>query len=183
MNNHRAFISYHHAIDDQAKLQFEKQFGNGVAFTSGSVSDGDINPNLKTDTIRQKIRDEYLRDTSVTIVLIGPKTWQRKHVDWEIGSSLRHTSNNSRSGLIGIVLPSYYQAYFGGKRGTYNKSTIPPRLHDNIERGYASIHEWPSSAQNLNQLIDGAFQRRKTETPNNSRDQFGNNRSTISWSD
>ena len=33
--------------------------------------------------MRQKIRDEYIRDATVAIVLIGPRTWQRKHVDWE----------------------------------------------------------------------------------------------------
>lgn len=58
---------------------------------SKSVRIGDIDPNLATDTIRQKIRDEYLRGSTVTVVLVGPETWQRKHVDWEIGASIRHT--------------------------------------------------------------------------------------------
>ena len=51
---------------------------------SKSVELGDIDPNLKTETIRQKIRDNYLQDSTVTVVLVGAHTWQRKFVDWEI---------------------------------------------------------------------------------------------------
>ena len=73
-----------------------------------SVEDGDIDDlNIKTETIRQKIRDDFIADATVTIVLIGPCTWQRKHVDWEIGSSLRDTKKNSRCGLLGIWLPNH----------------------------------------------------------------------------
>ena len=76
-------------------------------FIDGSVNDGDISDYLSTETIRQKIRDNYLRDTSVTIVLIGPETWKRKYVDWEISSSIRNTEYNPRSGFIGILLPNH----------------------------------------------------------------------------
>jgi hypothetical protein len=70
---------------------------------SKSVQVGDIDPNLKTDTLRQKIRDEYLHDSTVTVVLIGSETWKRKHVDWEIAASIRHTQYNPRSCLIGSL--------------------------------------------------------------------------------
>ena len=43
------------------------------------------------------------------VVLVGTCTWQRKaYVDWEIGSSLSDTRNNTktRCGLLGIILPS-----------------------------------------------------------------------------
>ena len=72
-----------------------------------SVGDGDIEDNLRVETIRRRIRDEFIADATVTVVLIGPATWQRKHVDWEIGSSLRATRTNSRCGLLGILLPSH----------------------------------------------------------------------------
>ena len=49
---------------------------------SKSVQIGDIDSNLPTERIRQKIRDEYLRDSTVTIVLIGSETWKRKHIDY-----------------------------------------------------------------------------------------------------
>ena len=99
-NRHKVFVSYHHVLDESHKKIFELRFGNAFgAIVPGSVQIGDIDPNLPTETIRQKVRDEYLRDTSVTVVLIGAETWQRKHIDWEIGSSIRDTKANPRSGL------------------------------------------------------------------------------------
>ena len=57
------------------KNAFEELFSrNYDIMVSKSVQIGEINPYLKTETIRQKIRDEYLRDTSVTVVLIGTET-------------------------------------------------------------------------------------------------------------
>lgn len=85
----KVFISFHHE-DQFYKDQFVEMMGDDIV--DQSVEDGDIDDdNLSTETIRQKIRDEFIRDATVTVVLIGPCTWQRKHVDWEIGSSLRKT--------------------------------------------------------------------------------------------
>ena len=92
-----------------------------------SVNDGDIDPKLNIDTVRQKIRDKFIADATVTIVLVGKCMWQRKHVDWEIGSSLRDTKKNSRCGLLGILLPNHYD--FGGDTYCYKcHKLIPPRL-------------------------------------------------------
>ena len=67
----------------------------GKRIVDRSVDTGNIDDTgLKTATVRQKIRDEYIRDATVTIVLIGPRTWQRRHVDWEVGSSIRKTKKN-----------------------------------------------------------------------------------------
>ena len=99
---HKVFISYH--VDDQEdKDRFAQMMENDIV--DKSVKDDDIDDtNLKVETIRQKIRDDYIADATVTVVLIGPCTWQRKHVDWEIGSSLRDTKKNPRCGLLGILL-------------------------------------------------------------------------------
>ncbi len=67
-----------------------------------SVDLGDIiGNNLPTEAVLQRIREDYIAQVSVTVVLIGPCTWQRKYVDWEIGSSLRHTEMNRRCGTPG----------------------------------------------------------------------------------
>lgn len=177
---HKVFISYHHVLDESYKKIFELRFGNAFgAIVPGSVSDGDIDPNLPTETIRQKIRDEYLRDTSVTVVLIGAQTWQRKHIDWEIGSSIRDTSANPRSGLLGIVLPTYPRA----DKSKYNPRTIPPRLHDNIECGFASIHNWSEDAATVQDWVHQAYLRRSSKQPDNSRASFGKNRTGDAWTD
>ena len=72
-----------------------------------SVGEGDIDESLKDGTIHRTIRDHFIRDATVTIVLVGPRTWQRKYVDWEISSSLMNTQLNPRCGLLGILLPSH----------------------------------------------------------------------------
>jgi hypothetical protein len=89
---HKVFVSYHHANDQFYRNQFELLFADIYdVIVSKSVRIGDIESYLTTDTIRNKIRDHYLRDATVTVVLVGEQTWQRKHIDWEIGSSIRDT--------------------------------------------------------------------------------------------
>ena len=105
---HKVFVSYYHDDDQYYRELFEDRFSDYYdIMVSKSVELGDIDSYLKTETIRQKIRDEYLRDSTVTVVLVGAHTWQRKFVDWEIGSSIRQTQYNSRSGLLGILLPTF----------------------------------------------------------------------------
>ena len=173
-NRHKIFLSFHHANDEQYKRRFEQLFCNIYdAAVSRSVSDGDIDPYLPTETIRQKIRDNNLRDSTVTVVLIGKDTWKRKHVDWEISSSIRQTQYSSRSGLIGIILPTYPRL----NTSKYNQYTIPPRLYHNIECGFASIYNWSEDPLQVSNWIHQAFLRRNQVNPDNSYPLFANNRS------
>lgn len=182
-DRHKVFVSYHHDNDQYYKDRFKTLFADIYdTMVSKSVEDGDIHPNLKTDTIRQKIRDENLRDSTVTVVLIGSETWKRKHVDWEIGSSIRHTEYNPRSGLLGILLPTYPRP--PGEPNKYYLHTIPPRLHDNIECRFAKIYGWSNDPDTVQSWIHEAFKRRdKNPPPDNSRLSFKNNRSGERWSD
>ncbi len=177
---HKVFVSYHHDNDQYYRNEFERLFAaQNDIMVSRSVKDGDIDTNLPTETIRQKIRDEYLSDSTVTVVLIGTETWKRKHVDWEIGSSIRQTRLSSRSGLLGILLPSYP----GYAKNSYNSQTIPPRLFDNLENGFAKLYCWNESPSSMQQWIHDAFERRNKFQPNNSRLSFGKNRTGEFWRD
>ena len=103
---HKVFISYHHRIDQaykQALLEFNETH---EIFIDASVDTGDIDDNLPSQTIRQKIRDEYLANSTVTILLVGVETKYRKHIDWEIYSSMIDGRVNKRSGILVINLPS-----------------------------------------------------------------------------
>lgn len=93
-------------------------------FISKAVCDGDINPSFATDTIRDEIRDDFIQDATVTIVLVGTQTWQRRHVDWEISASLRTTKKHNHCGLFGIVLPTHPS--FG--KPSYDGGLVPPRF-------------------------------------------------------
>jgi len=140
-----------------------------------SVQIGDIDSYLPDDSIRQIIRDQYLRDTTVTVVLVGSETYKRKHVDWEIGSSIRQTKLSSRSGLLGILLPSYH-SFFGIDYGKFNHDSIPPRLSDNIKCGYAGIYDWGNNPYDIQSWIQTAFDKRTKIEPDNSYPSFKNNR-------
>ena len=169
---HRVFVSFHHE-DQSYKDTFVRLMGDNIV--DESVEDGDIPDNVRVATIRQNIRDNFIRDATVTVVLIGPCTWQRKHVDWEIGSSLRATKLNSRCGLLGILLPNHPN--FGDR--TYDPRLIPPRLADNCDGNdpYARIYDWSPQANKVREWIDKAFKRRDGTPPKNSRQQFRRNRS------
>ena len=63
---HKVFISFHEK-DMKRKEEFVRMMGKRIVDTS--VDTGNIDDTgLKTATVRQKIRDEYIRDATVTIV-------------------------------------------------------------------------------------------------------------------
>ena len=171
---HKVFISFHEQ-DIGYKEDFVRMMGKRIVDRSvdtGNIDDTD----LKTATVRQKIRDEYIRDSTVAIVLIGRRTWQRKHVDWEIGSSIRKTRRNSRCGLLGISLPNHPDH---GKK-LYTPQLVPPRLADNCdgEDPYAFIYDWPRpwTPAMIAEWLHQAYDRRSGPPPDNSRKSFARNR-------
>ena len=165
---HKVFISFHEK-DIKYKEEFVRRMEKRIV--DKSVDTGNIkDTGRKTATVRQKIPDEYIRDATVTIVLIGPRTWQRKHVDWEIGSSLRKTKRNPRCGLLGIVLPDHPNY---GKKKVLNPRLNPPRLTDNWteDDSYAFVYDWPEpwDPAKVTQWIHRASMCRDGTPSNNSR--------------
>lgn len=111
---------------------------------------------MTDDEILAAIRQEHLKDSTVTIVLIGSETANRKWIDWEIYSSLRPYGSRSRNGLLGIYLPT--------------AGETPARLQDNIDSGYAVTMEWENISWQLESKIDEAFNNRgKSDLVRNSR--------------
>ena len=80
---HKVFISYHHSNDQRYKNELVEMADRHRVFIDKSVDTGDIDDSLTDARIREIIRDGYLRDSTVTIVLVGNDTRRRKHVDWE----------------------------------------------------------------------------------------------------
>lgn len=103
---HRVFISYHHDNDQRYKDKLVECAEANRLFIDESMDTVDIPVDLSDESIRKKIRDEYLGNSTVTIVLVGTETRRRKHVDWEIHSSMYDGSVNRRSGIVVITLPS-----------------------------------------------------------------------------
>ncbi|CAN1542169.1 MTH538 TIR-like domain containing protein [Fimbriimonadaceae bacterium] len=172
---HKCFISYHH--DDQTEVNdFIKTFADErdafIARAVGVMAQDIINSYDK-DYVMRRIREEYLTDSTVTILLVGKCTKHRKYVDWEIASTLRNDPNNKRSGLLAINLPS------AGKN-----ANAPDRLNDNWgidkdgnQTGYARYYLYPSRKDVLAKWIQDAFDARilRPSLIDNTRDLRKNN--------
>lgn len=88
MTRHKVFISYHHANDQWAKDRLIELNNQYDIFIDCSVDTGDIPDDWDDQKIRAEIRDNYLQDSTVTILLVGTETKYRKHIDWELYSSM-----------------------------------------------------------------------------------------------
>ena len=124
---HKVFVSYHHENDQEYKNLLVEEMSADII--DRSVEDGDIDDRLGTEAIWEKIRNEFIADATVVLILIGRHTWSRKFVDWEIGSALNQSRNNSRCGALGILLPD--DPNYG--TGHWDPSLLPQRLAANIE--------------------------------------------------
>ncbi len=175
---HKVFISYFHEDDQEYKDRLVRALESKAV--DKSVSQGDIHDEgLHLDEIRRRIRDDHIADATVTIVLIGRCTWQRKHVDWEISASIIDRKNNRRCGLLGLLLPSHPDYQKG--QSARNPRLIPPRLAANISGPdpFAVIYDWPRSklSKKILPKIHDAFQRRsKKPWPDDSLALFRDNR-------
>ena len=183
---HKAFISYHHDNDQHFKTELVLIGSAYSVFIDKSVDTGAISDSLSPQQIRTKIRDEYLKDSSVTIVLVGEETQNRKHVDWEIYSSMFDGTVNKQSGILVIDLHSKHGiSTFGNKEKSlvypdeqswvpiksWNQvkdmnPCLPDRIIDNIlaKNVTISVVPWYRIASNpdgLSKLIDWTFENRQ----------------------
>lgn len=161
---HKCFISYHHS-DQIAVDEFCNKF-EGSFIRRGLSMTGDIISSFNTDYVMQRIRQLYLQDSTVTIVLIGRCTWARRFVDWEVQSSLRKTENGPPpNGLVAIQLWESYKV-------------LPNRVKLNVESGYSKFYKFPSSTSSLSNIVDEAFNARydKANLIVNSRERYSYNK-------
>lgn len=167
LTKRKTFISYYHKDDQKYKESFKNLTSDLII--NKSVEKDDINAEVSQEYIKQLIQKNYLSDTTVLIVLIGPKTKCRKHVDWEISGALNLKVGNHYSGLLGLILPNHPD--YG--KDSYTPSLIPERLIDNLETGYAVISDYTTDRRKLQILIEKAFKLRKSkeESRMNSRKQ------------
>lgn len=173
---HKVFISYHH--EDQEEVEdFIKTFDDEkdvfIARALGVDMEEDIINSTDADYVMRRIRELYLKDSTVTIVLMGKCTWARRYVDWEIQASLRSGETVKPNGLLGIKLQSY------------NGNSYPSRLNKNLKSNnqqtecYARVIEYTKRKDTLKNYIEDAFKAR-TYRKNlivNPREKFHNNRS------
>ena len=175
---HKLFLSCHHDIDQIYQDNLEHLLGNRRDVqVSKSPRIGEVGQYIQPEPLYKKIRDDYLGDTNVTVVLIGAETWKRRHVGWEIGASIQQTVFTPRSGLLGVLLPTYNFP----SPNQYDTYTIPPRLQFNIQCGFASIHMWSDDPDSIYAWLEEAFRRRIGLEPDNSYPSFTEDRIEETW--
>ena len=119
--SHKCFISFKKE-DKYYRNEILKKLGQEdvpVKFLDRWIDSEDA------DYILQEIRDEYLADTTVTLYLIGNHSMEDDGVDdqgrdnnffikRELQASLFNGEGNTRSGIVGIVLPDMVDKVFVG---------------------------------------------------------------------
>lgn len=72
------------------------------------------------DYIMSVIRKDYLKDSTVTIALIGEHSAEnniyenQQYIKRELQASLYHGKNNSKSGILAVILPEMYDKVYTG---------------------------------------------------------------------
>ena len=161
----KCFISYHG--DDLKDVdKFITRFGRHSFIKRGITLPEEVINSSETDYVLRRIRELYLLDSTITIVLIGPCTWSRRFVDWELQASLRRSANGHPNGLIGILL------------NPKSRPPLPPRFDANRASGYAKYHYYPHDVATLEGWIEDAYQARVTRRSQivNPRQRFRYNR-------
>ncbi len=174
---YKVFISYHHKNDQYYKDELLRVNRDYPMFIDMSVDTGDISDDLEDPTIRTLIRDSYLRESTITILLVGAETKRRKHIDWEIYSSMIDGAVNKKSGILVVNLPStgctfYTTTHVGEKETLYPENSswmtitgreeyetrypyLPDRIIDNLlePETTISVVNWDKIAEDINHLV------------------------------
>lgn len=130
---HKCFVSY-----KKEDLTYKKKLVD--KFDSADVIDKSLDRVIDSnngDYIMQTIRDDYLKDSTVTVFLIGKHSSEKEGKDWqgreknyfiqkELQASLFNGKGNMLNGIVGVVLPEMYESVFGG---SYTCSTCG-RIHN-----------------------------------------------------
>ena len=68
---HKAFISYHHGLDQEWKARFVRMIGDRIIDKSIYVGEI-VDTNSQTADTLRRIREEYISEATVAVVLVGP---------------------------------------------------------------------------------------------------------------
>jgi hypothetical protein len=143
------------------------------------------------DIIMRKIREKYLSDSFVTIFLIGEKSnenlgsEEQLFIKRELQASLYNGANNTKSGILGIVLPTMYDNIFKGsslcskcgnshRNVNINNDTVINEYSYNYyipndkcswseDDRYCVLVKWEDFQKSPNNYIDKAFEKRNHE--------------------
>lgn len=184
---HKCYISFKMEDED-----YKKTIGEDLG---DSLIDKSLNDPIDSedeDYIMRKIREDYLSDSTVTIFLIGKCSNEnlgydeQVYIKRELQASLYNGENNSRSGILGIVLPCMYDSIYkgsytcqkcGGNHNhvAINDSTVVKEFSANYyiephtgccwseEQRYCVLVKWDDFIKKPDTYINNAFDKRSSE--------------------
>lgn len=184
---HKCFISF-----KKEDISYKEEIQKWKENNKVDMIDKSLNTPIDSDDenyIMRKIREDYLSDSTVTIFLIGTHSsenmgWEeQKYIKRELQASLYNGEGNTRSGILGVVLPQMYDSVY---KGSYECSTCG-NSHNWVAIGdntvikefsrnyylnnhgkcsyaeddrYCVLVKWSNFSQNPNTYIDMAFDKR-----------------------
>lgn len=116
--SHKCFISF--KKEDES---YKKIIQSWVDDNKVDMIDKSLDTPIDSDDenyIMRKIREDYLSDSTVTIFLIGNYSAEdlgheeQKYIKRELQASLYNGVGNSRSGILGVVLPQMNEKIYKG---------------------------------------------------------------------
>ena len=116
--SHKCFISF--KKEDES---YKKIIQSWVDDNKVDMIDKSLDTPIDSDDenyIMRKIREDYLSDSTVTIFLIGNYSAEdlgheeQKYIKRELQASLYNGVGNSRSGILGVVLPQMNEKIYNG---------------------------------------------------------------------
>lgn len=188
MSTHKCFISF-----KTHDIEYKKYIQENL---NVDMIDKSLNEPIESeneDYIMRKIREDYLKDSTVTIHLIGSESaennyWQNQnYIKRELQASLSNTSAGSRNGILGVVLPSMYDRIYRGEQACFtcfknhdvvkiNEDTTVKEFSYNFylpldndkhawseEDRYCILVKWDDFKKNPNRYIDQAFDKRSSD--------------------
>ena len=181
---HKCFISFKTTDED-----YKKSIQNDLDI---DMIDKSLNEAINSDDedyIMRKIREDYLNDSTVTIHLIGADSAEnnlllnQNYIKRELQASLYTGNNNSKNGILGVVLPEVIDSIYTGshKCSTCNKTHNYVNINDDTtikefsynyyipkdtgcawgpEDRYCVLVKWDDFVSNPNKYIELAYQKR-----------------------
>lgn len=183
---HRVFIS--HKREDKA---YKNYILNNLGV---DMIDKSLNEPIDSDDedyVMRKIREDYLSDSTVTIFLIGKRSYENLgeeeqiFIKRELQASLYDGKANSKNGILGVVLPDMYDSIYKGSYScikcggshnhvSINNSTVIKEFSYNYyipndkcswseDDRYCVLVKWDDFKSEPEKYIDLAFDKRKSE--------------------
>ncbi len=186
---HRCFISF--KTEDKLYKEYIQQV------LDVDMIDHSLDEAINSDDINyvmQRIREDYLSTSTVTIFLIGSVSnenlgiQEQRYIKRELQASLYNGIGNTRNGILGVVLPHMYDSIFLGsitcnncgqshRSVAINNSTTIKEFSHNYyipnnkcswtdDDRYCILTKWDDFVANPNLYINQAFDKRSMPIAN-----------------